>query len=148
MRGSPNGIFGSWARWNRARPNGQSSWDVAAAVAAAAVTWKFRLTFRPGNYIQRFSHGFGLLVRDLGKWRPGFYSEFRCASHERRGLLWGAIFEKNVPTQEINLFENCDVLRFWKCQVSRHKSPCGSLPPRLHLFRIYCQGGKGTKMIY
>ena len=37
----------------RARPNGESSWETvaAAAVAVAAVTWKFRLTFRPGNYI-------------------------------------------------------------------------------------------------
>ena len=53
-------------------------------------------TFRPGNYVWRFSYGFRLLVRDLGEWRPGFYSEFRCASHEHSGLLWGAIFEKNA----------------------------------------------------
>ena len=31
-----------------ALPDGQSCWDAAAAVA---VTWKLRLTFRPGNYI-------------------------------------------------------------------------------------------------
>ena len=82
----------------RARPNGESSWETAAAavVAAAAVTWKLRLTFRPGNYIWRFSYGFGLLVRDLGKWRPGFYTEFRYRSHEHSGLAWGAIFKKYV----------------------------------------------------
>ena len=28
------------------------------------------------------------------KMETGFYTEFRCASHEHSGLLWGAIFEK------------------------------------------------------
>ena len=76
----------------RAQPNTKSSWETAAA--AAAVTWKLRLTFRPRNYIWRFSYGFGLLVVDLGEWRPGFYTEFRCASREHSGLPWGAIFKK------------------------------------------------------
>ena len=75
----------------RARPNGESSWETAAAVA---VTRKLRLTFRPGNYIRRFSYGFGVVVRDLGEWRPGFYSEFRYKSYEHSGLAWGAIFKK------------------------------------------------------
>ena len=75
----------------RALPNGESCWD---AVAAATVTWKFRLTFRPGNYIWSFSYGFGVLVRDLGEWRPGFYSEFRYKSREHSGLAWGAILRK------------------------------------------------------
>ena len=57
---------------------------------------KLTLTFRPGNYTRRFSYGFEVVVKDLGEWRPGFYSEFRCASHEHSGLLWGAIFEKNA----------------------------------------------------
>ena len=49
VRDSLNGIFGSWARWTRAPPDVQSSWETAAAVAAitvavavavaAAVTW-------------------------------------------------------------------------------------------------------------
>ena len=52
------------------------------------------LTFRPGNYTRRFSYGFGVVVRHLGEWRPGFYSEFRYASHEHSGLAWGAIFRK------------------------------------------------------
>ena len=47
VRDSPNGIFGPWARWTRAPPDVQSCWDATAAVA---VTWKFRSTFRPGNY--------------------------------------------------------------------------------------------------
>ena len=74
----------------RALPNGESCWDVAAV--AAAVTWKLRSTFRPGNYIWSFTYGFGVVVRDLGEWRPGFYTEFRCASREHSGLTWGAIF--------------------------------------------------------
>ena len=55
---------------------------------------KFRLTFWQGNYFRSFTYGFGVVVRDLGEWRPGFYSEFRCASREHSGLAWGAIFRK------------------------------------------------------
>ena len=63
-----------------------------------------RSTFRSGNCILRFSCGFGLLVRDPGEWRPGFYTEFRCASREHSGLAWGAIFEKVIQNQEIHTF--------------------------------------------
>ena len=31
VRDSPNGIFGSWAPWNKAPPDGQSSWEIVAA---------------------------------------------------------------------------------------------------------------------
>ena len=55
---------------------------------------KFRLTFRQANYFRSFTYGFGVVVRDLGEWRPGFYTEFRCASREHSGLPWGAIFRK------------------------------------------------------
>ena len=55
---------------------------------------KFRLTFWQGNYNKTFSQGFGVAVRDIGEWRPGFYTEFRCASREHSGLAWGAIFRK------------------------------------------------------
>ena len=55
VRDSPHGIFGPWARWNRAPPDVQSSWETAVAVAAAAVSWKLRSTFRPGNYNKTFS---------------------------------------------------------------------------------------------
>ena len=37
---------------------------------------------------------FEVVVRDLGEWRPGFYSEFRCASHEHSGLSWGVVFRE------------------------------------------------------
>ena len=58
------------------------------------ISQKFRLTFWQGNYFWSFTYGFGVVARDLGEWRPGFYSEFRCASHEHSGLPWGAIFRK------------------------------------------------------
>ena len=38
------------------------------------------------------------------KWRPGFYTEFRCASHEHSGLPWGAIFGKIIKFQEMHTF--------------------------------------------
>ncbi len=49
------------------------------------------------------------MVRDLGKWRPGFYTEFRCASREHSGLPWGAIFEKVTQNKEIHTFSK------WVC---------------------------------
>ena len=122
---------------------------LCVAVVVVGVIWKLRLTLRPGNYIYRFSYGFGVVVKDLGEWRPGFYSEFRCASHEHSGLPWGAIFEtKMIEIKKYTLFENGDVLKFQKCQFSKNKSPCWSFPPRLYLFRIYLQGEKSTKMRY
>ena len=40
--------------------------------------------------------GFGLLVEDLGEWRPGFYTECRCTPREHNGLSWGGeVFEKS-----------------------------------------------------
>ena len=85
-----------------ALPHGESCWD-----AVVAVTWKLRSTFRPGNYIWSFTYGFGVVVRDLGEWRPRFYTEFRCASREHSGLARGAIFEKMVfKIKKYKLFEN------------------------------------------
>ena len=77
-------------------------------------TWKLRLTFRPGNYIWRFSYGFELLVKDLGEWGPGFYTEFRRASREHSGLAWGAIFEKVIQIEGMHTFGNKknSILRF------------------------------------
>ena len=65
---------------------------------------KLTLTFRPGNYTRRFSYGFGVVVRDLGEWRPGFYSEFRYASREHSGLAWGAFPGKMTKFQEMTSF--------------------------------------------
>ena len=41
---------------------------------------------------------------DLGEWRPGFYTEFRCASREHSGLACGAIFDKMSKFQEMHNF--------------------------------------------
>ena len=86
----PNGIFGSWAWWSRGLTKWESCWDVAAPV-----TWKLRSTFRPGSYILSCSYGFGVLVRDIWEWRPGFYTEFQYESREQSGLAWAAIFWKS-----------------------------------------------------
>ena len=65
---------------------------------------KFRLTFRQGNYFRKFTYGFGVVVRDLGEWRPGFYSEFRRGRREPSGLAWGAFPGKMTKFQEMHTF--------------------------------------------
>ena len=47
---------------------------------------------------------FGVVVGDLGEWRPGFYSEFRYASREHSGLAWGDFPGKMTEFQEILTF--------------------------------------------
>ena len=68
-----------------------------------AIPQKFRLTFWQGNYLQSFTYGFGVVVRDLGEWRPGFYSELRYKSRGHSGLAWEAILGKMTKHEE-NLF--------------------------------------------
>ena len=64
-------------------------------IAVVSRGWDLKKsTFRPGNYVWRFSYGFRRLVRDLGEWRPGFYSEFVYGSRGHSGLASGAIFRK------------------------------------------------------
>ena len=95
-----------------------------AAAAAVGVIWKFRSTFRPGNYIWRFSYGFGLLVRDLGEWRPGFYTEFRYASREHSDLPWGAIFRNVLVLNLIPSYHaHFSRSRFPKCVLSVCAAP-------------------------
>ena len=48
-------------------PDWESSWDIAAA----AVTWKFRLTFRLGIYIWSFQIGIWLIWEIFGLWYRG-----------------------------------------------------------------------------
>ena len=90
--GFPNGIFHPCALLARAL----ARWDSCrrVVVVAVGIIWKFRSTFRPGNYIVSFSYGFGVVVRDIREWRPGFYTEFRYKSYEHSGLAWGAISKK------------------------------------------------------
>ena len=78
-------------------PDGEGSWDAAAAVAGAvvAVTWNFRSTFWLGNYIWSLSLWNWTQIRHLGTSVPGFCTEFRYLSYGQSGLAWGAIFEKS-----------------------------------------------------
>ena len=78
-------------------PDGQSCWDAAVV---AAVIWKFRLTFRPGNYIWSLSLWIWTQMRHLGTLIPRFCTEFRYLSYGQSGLAWGAIFEKVPKYQE------------------------------------------------
>ena len=74
-------------------PDGESCWD--AAVAAAAVIWKFRSTFWLGNYIWSLSRWNWTQMGDLGTSVPGFCIEFRYLSYGHSGFAWGAILGKS-----------------------------------------------------
>ena len=64
-------------------------------------------------------------------------------------MLWGAVFEKKIlKNKKCILFENKHVLKFQKILFLKNKSPCGSFPSRLYLFRIYLEGGKCPKIKY
>ena len=128
-----------------ALPNGQNCWDVAVV---AAVTWKLRSTFRRGNYNWRFSYGLGVVVRDLGEWRPGFYSEIRCASREHSGLAWGGILRNCL---DLHCFQ-CYHVRFsrtcsknglgpkpWQGACVETLATCLKYNPRrIHTCSLYC----------
>ena len=92
-------------------PDGEGSWDAAAAVAAAvvAVTWKFRSTFWLGNYIWSLSLWNWTQMGHLGTSVPGFCTEFRYLSYGQSGLAWGAIFEKIIKIQENALFQKMNM---------------------------------------
>ena len=57
-------------------PDGEGSWDAAAAIVVVAVTWKFRSTFWLGNYIWSLSLWNWALVEALDASRPGCCTEF------------------------------------------------------------------------
>ena len=76
------------------------------------------------------------MVRDLGKWRPGFYTEFRCASHEHSGLPWGAIFEKLFRIRKYTLFENGYVPKFQKSPFFPGQKPRRVRQDIEELFRL------------
>ena len=76
-------------------PDGEGSWDAAAAVAAAVlVAWKFRSTFWLGNYIWSLSVWNWTQMRHLGTSVPGLCTEFWYLLYGQSGLAGGAIFEK------------------------------------------------------
>ena len=77
--GFPNGTFDPCTLWDRAQARLENCRPDAVGVR---VIWKFRMTCRTGKYIWRICYGVGLQVRDVGEWRPGFYTESRRAYHE------------------------------------------------------------------
>ena len=77
---------------------------------------KFWLTFWKDSYLRSFTNGFGVVVRDLGEWRPGFYSEFRYASREHSGLAWEVFFDKKCQ-----LSVNPHFLKMDMSKISRNR---------------------------
>ena len=67
--GLPHRTFHSCAQWDGDLVRWGNPWRVVAVVG---VMWKFKLTFRSGNYIWRFSSAFGFLVGDTWEWSPSF----------------------------------------------------------------------------
>ena len=94
------------------------------------------MTFWPGNFIWVFSYGFGVVVRHLGEWRPGFYREFRCASREHSGLAWGAIFEKMSKFQEMHTLSKRTCPKFPEIDIFSGQKPRRELQDIKELFRI------------
>ena len=68
------------------------------------IPWKFRLTFRLGNYIWSLSLWIWTQMRHLGTLIPRFCTEFRYLSYGQSALAWGAIFEKVPKYQETQSF--------------------------------------------
>ena len=74
-------------------PDVESCWDAAVAAAVAvSCHLEIQVGILARELYLEFSYGFGVLVRDIWTWRPGFYTEFRYESLEHSGLAWGAIF--------------------------------------------------------
>ena len=97
---------------SRLLPDWESSWDVAATVVVVAVTWKFRLTFRPGNYLWSFQIGIWPIWEIFGLWYRGSTQNFEPDWSSR--VIWpGEPFWKkktllwpHFPKQEVALLEN------------------------------------------
>ena len=74
-------------------------------------------------------------MRDLGEWRPGFYTEFRCASREHSGLAWGAFF-KVVQNRENTNFLKLARLKIPEMLVFQEQNPRRVLQNIEELFRL------------
>ena len=101
-------------------PDWESSWDVVVAVAAA-VTWKFRLTFRPGNYIWSFQIGFWLIWELSGFWYRGSTQNFEPDWSSI--VIWPGepfwkkcLFNKYFPESHVHLL---GTLCFWKYLLNK-----------------------------
>ena len=102
----------------------------------SVVISKFRSTFWLGNYIWSLSYGFGVVVKDIWEWRPGFYTEFRYKSYEHSGLAWGAIFEKVIQNQEIHTFWEWVCLKIPEMLILQEQKPRRVLQNIEELFRL------------
>ena len=93
--GCPNGIFHPCAPWTRAFARWWSCGCVAVVAVAVAVTWIFRSTLRPGNYIWSYSYV-------LGSWWEIFENGDRGSAQNfdtnlMSIVVWpGEPFSKNV----------------------------------------------------
>ena len=93
-------------------------------------------------------------MKDLGEWRPGFYTEFRCASREHSGLPWGAILRKMIvlsliPSSHAHFSRNkfpkcvlsvCAAPRKEHINISRIQGPQNGLDPVFPGFRVLRMG--------
>ena len=117
--------YDAWSKWGIAwtgylvpardgsglLPDWESSWDVVAAVAAA-VTWKFRLTFRPGNYIWSFQIEFWLIWELSEFWDRGSTQNFEPDwSSILIGLGTSLVFPKMTCSFFFGKFGN---VSFWQ----------------------------------
>ena len=64
------------------------------------ISWNFRWTFWPGNYIWSLPLLIWTQMRHLGTLIPRFCTEFWYLLYGQSGLAWGAIFEKVPRYQE------------------------------------------------
>ena len=82
------------------------------------------------------------MVRDLGEWRPGFYSEFRYASREHGGLAWGAL-GKMTKLREMHTFWKWACPKFPEIYIFLRKKPHRVRPNIEELFRLTGYGHWG-----
>ena len=75
-------------------------------------------------------------MRDIGEWRPGFYSEFRYESNEHSGLAWGAFPGKMTKFQEMHTFWKWACPKFPEIVIFPGKKPRRVRPNIEELFRL------------
>ena len=95
-------------------PDWESSWDVAAAV-----TWKFKLTFCPGNYICSFQIGIWLMWELSEFWYRGstqdFESDLSSIVIWLGELFWKkCLFAEYFQKQHVHVFGTSKISDFWQ----------------------------------
>ena len=105
-------------------PDWESSWDAAAV--AVAVTWKFRLTFRPGNYILSFQIGFWLIWELLEFWYQGSTQKFEpdwssTVIWPGEPLLKKMLFRNDFQQSNVHFLWNT-----WKSEMLTKQKKCSN----------------------